>query len=81
MTLAGLLEKHGFKGLDFLQIDAEGFDYEIIKSIDFAATRPRFINYEYVLLGADRAACRALLLEKGYGLLDQRQDTLAIRRG
>jgi hypothetical protein len=79
-TVAALLERHGVRHLDLLQIDAEGYDHEILRTIDFDALRPRFINYERVLLGADEPACRALLTAAGYRLVDWGQDTLAIAR-
>jgi FkbM family methyltransferase len=79
-TLSALLSRHGVESLDLMQIDAEGYDYEIIKSIDFSKVRPRFINYESTLLGPNHAACRALLLGQRYRLLDHGADTLAILR-
>ncbi len=36
VTLADIVAKHELQRVDLLQIDAEGFDYEIIKTIDFA---------------------------------------------
>src|SRR5258708_1342309 len=39
-----LLEKHQISEVDFLPVDAEGYDFELLKSIDFSTTRPRFVN-------------------------------------
>ena len=78
MTLHQLLEKHQLQQLDLLQIDAEGYDYEILKTLDFNVLKPSFINYERVLLQEDEPACRAMLEALGYLLIDWRQDTLCI---
>ena len=79
MTLQQLLDRHQIEQLDLLQIDAEGYDYEILKTLDFQKVRPRFINYERVLLLEDEAACRRMLMAQGYLLIDWDQDTLCIR--
>lgn len=65
--------------IDLLQIDAEGFDYEIIRSIDFARVRPAILRYEHVLLSRrDRDACLALLARHGYRFLLEDRDTTAL---
>ena len=81
ITFHQLLERHGINTLDLLQIDAEGYDYNILKTIDFKRIRPRFINYERVLLHDDEAACRALMSAAGYRLIDWGQDTLCVSTG
>lgn len=78
MTLHQLLDKHQLQHLDLLQIDAEGYDYKILKTLDFNVLKPSFINYERVLLQEDEAACRAMLEAQGYLLIDWKQDTLCI---
>jgi FkbM family methyltransferase len=79
-TLETLLAKvKAPRGVDLLLIDAEGWDYEIIRSIDFAAVRPRIIRYEHqVLSERDRNACLALLAAQGYQFLLEDADTTAI---
>jgi FkbM family methyltransferase len=79
-TLKTLLDRvKPARGIDLLQIDAEGWDYEIIRSIDFAAVRPRILRYEHqVLSERDRNACLALLAENGYRFLLEDADTTAI---
>jgi FkbM family methyltransferase len=80
VTLASLLDRHRIDRLDLLQLDTEGYDFEILKSIDFGKTRPTFINYERVLLDdAQNAACREMLTENGYLLMDWQYDTFCIR--
>lgn len=46
LTFTDLLNKHNVKHIDLLQIDTEGFDGEIICSIDFSRIRPKYIRYE-----------------------------------
>jgi FkbM family methyltransferase len=80
MTLPALLERHGIAEVDLLQIDAEGYDFEILKTIDFSRIAPRFINYERLLLGDQEAQCRAMLQAAGYRMTDYGQDTFCSRR-
>ena len=79
MTLQQLLDQHQIGQLDLLQVDAEGYDFEILKTLDFEKIKPRFINYERVLLQDDEPACRRMLSAQGYLLIDWGQDTLCIR--
>ena len=46
MTFNDLIIKHKVKDIDLLQIDTEGYDGELICSIDFNLIRPKFIRYE-----------------------------------
>ena len=78
LTLDQLLERHGLKHIELLQIDTEGYDYEILRTIDFSRLRPQFINYERGLLDEEEPACRAMLRDAGYALFDWSQDTLAV---
>lgn len=64
--------------IDLLQIDAEGFDFEIIRSIDFAQVKPAIIHFEHMVLSqADRNACLELLAAHGYRFMLEDSDTLA----
>jgi len=54
-TLSALLNKHNLSSPDLLVIDAEGYDFEILKTIDFAHTKPKYINYEHALLSNTRS--------------------------
>jgi hypothetical protein len=75
------MERHRISEIDLLQIDAEGYDYEILKSIDFSTwSGPRLINYERVLLLDQEDECRAMLKAAGYKLALRGQDTLATLR-
>lgn len=66
-TIQALIDQHGFPQLDLLQIDTEGYDFEIIKTLDFSRLKPRIISFEMEHLDAkDWAACQALLQSQGY---------------
>lgn len=78
VTLNDLLQKHRIKNIDLLQIDTEGFDFDIIKSLDFNVFRPRIIRYEnFHLRGQDKEECAALLKKNGYFIINLGEDTVA----
>ncbi len=81
-TLAAVLDRHGLTaGVDFIHIDTEGYDYEVLKQIDFSPRRLRAILYENKHLSdSDNAAAEALLEAAGYRTKQFGEDTLAIRR-
>ncbi len=81
-TIDEMRRKHGMAGIDFLQIDAEGYDYEILKTIDFESSKPKAVNYERVLLGDAEGECREMLQSHGYTLYDHNHniDTLCVLR-
>jgi FkbM family methyltransferase len=80
MTFQQLLEKHQVGAISLLQIDTEGFDFEVIKMALGSGTLPEAISYEFVNLSpGDRLASCKLLSEFGYRLLHSRIDTLAVR--
>lgn len=67
ISLDTLVKKHDIKKIDLLQIDAEGYDFEIIKSINFDKIKPIVINYERKHLSSnDRKECVELLESNGY---------------
>lgn len=77
LTANDLLEHYGFQRLDLLHLDTEGSDHHILRALDFERFRPRYINYERVLLFEEEPSCRRLLESQGYTLEDHGQDTLA----
>lgn len=78
-TLDALAAAHDVKRVDLLQIDAEGHDLEIMRTIDFSRLRPAIINYEHALLSAaERDAAWDLLLRKGYRIFVHEPDTTAV---
>ncbi len=47
MSFAELLDEYGVTRIDLLQIDTEGYDSELIKSIDFSRVKPSLIHFEH----------------------------------
>lgn len=80
ITSHQLFERHAITEIDLLQIDAEGYDYEILRTVDFTKIRPRFINYERMLLQDKEPECRAMMRAAGYRLVDFQQDTFCVRK-
>lgn len=65
-----LLNKYNVQKINLLHIDAEGYDYEIIKMIPFHKIKPDMIFYEEKHLGpGDRVLCKNLLKSNGYKLI------------
>lgn len=78
ITLDAVLTRSGLPKLDVLQIDVEGFDFEVVKMVDFTRHRPAIVRYEHAHLSADdREACIALLVEQGYRIAIEAYDTIA----
>jgi FkbM family methyltransferase len=78
VTLRTLLDEAGLTSIDVLQIDTEGFDYEILKMVDFNRIRPAIVNYEHAHLGLDdKDAAIELLIRHGYHVGAGPYDTVA----
>lgn len=66
-SLMEVVEKYDFYDADVMQIDTEGFDLEIIKTIDFKKLKPRLIKFEWMNLSAsDKKSVSNLLIKHGY---------------
>ncbi|MDX2170753.1 MAG: FkbM family methyltransferase [Deltaproteobacteria bacterium] len=81
LTLATLFARHAVERIDVLAIDAEGWDYRILRQLDFATYRPTLIRCETCNLPADeRTAVEQLLSEQGYVLRTEGQNLDAVAR-
>ncbi len=80
LTFQELLRRHGVTRVDVLQMDVEGYEFEILSTIDFARTPIRFVNYESVLLHERKRDAEALMTGAGYAFFDHGQDTFCYRR-
>lgn len=79
LTFEGLCYKHDIHSVDIIHIDTEGYDFEIIKLIDFEKFSPRILLYEHKHLSeSDQVLCRQHLKNLGYQLVSTPRDTLAI---
>ena len=81
MTLNTLVERYNIDRVDFLMIDTEGHEAEIIPAIDFKRVRPRAILYENMNMKPDdREKVAAYLMWNGYTVRDlAHSDSFATR--
>jgi len=80
-TLAGLLDRNHVTKIDLLHIDVEGFDYNILKQIDFLRHSPEVILFEHKhLTPENQRNARFLLAKYEYTLAQFGGDTVALRR-
>jgi FkbM family methyltransferase len=81
VTVDQILTKHSFTKIDLIHIDAEGYDYKILKSIDFKKWQPKFLLFEtdwmtnYEVKDLER-----FLRNEGYSLYYEGIDCIAIKR-
>lgn len=81
LTLHSLLSYYGVERIDVLQIDAEGYDYHILRQIDWTHHRPRLINFEIVNLPEnEQKEAQSLLAQQGYVFEKTGYDLVARRR-
>ncbi len=73
-----LMERYGITKMDWLQIDTEGYDFEIIKMFNLAETKPKVVSYEHAHLSPEEmTACDAHLIANGYRILRFGGNTVA----
>jgi FkbM family methyltransferase len=79
ITSRSLLTTYKVEKIDLLQIDSEGFDFEIIKMFDLTEVRPTYISYENSHLSpTDRVLCESHLRENEYQILHFGGNSLAL---
>jgi len=79
-TVESALRAAGLQRVDLIQIDAEGYDWPIIRSIDFTTFRPAILRFEYRHMPSrDADACLELLASQGYRFLIEPKDIIAHR--
>jgi hypothetical protein len=67
LPLSKIFDRHDIKNLDLLQIDTEGYDLEVLKTINFQRHRPLIVFVEQKhLKRSDRLKMKSLLRRKGY---------------
>ena len=75
-----LIKKYELNKIDLLQIDAEGYDLEVIRIFDIPQTKPEAIIFENVGLNAqDYDSCLLLLEENQYATRKFGPNTLALK--
>jgi FkbM family methyltransferase len=77
-TFRSLLNKRNVSRFDFLQVDTEGFDFEVLKMAEIEKYRPSLINYEHEHLSAeDKHASWDYLRQLSYRLFTHQGETAA----
>ncbi|MCB1834735.1 MAG: FkbM family methyltransferase [Geminicoccaceae bacterium] len=80
ITIETLLTRHAIEHMDILVTDCEGYDFEILKQIDFERFNLGLVVFEHVNLPAsERFACWRMLKENGYTITVTDEDTVAYR--
>ncbi|MGK7390523.1 MAG: FkbM family methyltransferase [Candidatus Cyclobacteriaceae bacterium M2_1C_046] len=75
-----LLKEYKVKQLTWLQIDTEGYDFEIIKMFNIPETKPKVILFEqYHLSPQDKKECYQLLKNNRYIVKEYGRDALAVK--
>ena len=64
VTLQTLLERHCVETFDMLCIDAEGWDFKILRQLDFSRWRPKLIRIEYINLSQEEKSAVIELLDQ-----------------
>ncbi len=78
VTFDSLFKEVGVGKVDLLQIDAEGFDAEILRLFDIPLRRPAIVQFEHIHLSVeDLEKSISLLVDQGYRVTASRTDTLA----
>lgn len=81
LTLSQLLEDLRFTSLDVLQVDAEGYDLDVLATLDLDRWQPVCIRFEYLHIESCRLAkCLDQLANRGYRFLVQERDIVAARQ-
>lgn len=82
MTFDTLCRRHEVERVDLIVVDTEGYDAEILRSIDLDAHAPRLVVYEHFHLDrATRSECRSRLEDAGYMTLEEGFDTFCLAPG
>jgi len=79
LSFMELVKQYKVKKVDLLQIDVEGFDFEILKMIDFSSIKPKLIKYEYVNLEEKiQQESFQLLKANGYRVYIENNDAIGV---
>lgn len=69
--LRSILHEHNIQAVDLLQVDTEGYDLDVLESLDFSRHKPRVIFVEHKHLAAPKKqVLMQLLADNGYKVSD-----------
>lgn len=75
-TFKELVDKHQIQQIDILQIDVEGFDFEVFQQIWKCGFRPKLINIEIVQMSEEQKNSLQMLLQNSSYQIEIRGDDL-----
>ena len=79
-TFSDVMARHNVRDIDLVMIDAEGYDYEIIKTIPFKDLSIRAVVWEHSHHTAElKRESREYLSLLGYRILECESDTIAYK--
>jgi FkbM family methyltransferase len=78
--LMSVLDRNAVKSIDILCTDTEGYDYHVIRQLDFKRFRPKLILYENEPRTNKKGPAAPFLTDLGYRIVDCGGNTLAISR-
>ena len=70
ITLEELLEKHSIYEIDWLYLDVEGIDAEILLTFDWSKYRIKRVEFEHLHLGYYKSAIKNMMIGMGYEQVD-----------
>ncbi|MDX5385994.1 MAG: FkbM family methyltransferase [Alteromonadaceae bacterium] len=82
LSLSELMRQESIEHIDLLQIDTEGYDAEIVRSINFDKVRPAMIHFEHgmgdgVMTQVEFDELIVLFNKNGYQVLPEKYDAVA----
>lgn len=80
LTLRQLLAKHSVDAIYALQVDTEGYDWKIIRQLDFTTQAPEVILFEHKHLAAEELLEAKEQLQPHYHLFEIDSDWLCLER-
>lgn len=79
VSLQSIIDKHGVDSVDLLHIDAEGYDCQVLSTINFEQNKPSVILYENKHLSiGEKASAESTLTSNNYDLINFGADTMAV---
>jgi FkbM family methyltransferase len=84
ISLNKLIEEYDINHIDLLQVDTEGYDYEIIKMIDFTKMAPTIISFEHgmeagIMSPQQLFEIQQLLFKHKYTVIVAENDAIAFK--
>lgn len=79
-TFQELLDRHEVTDFDLLVIDTEGYDWQVLRQVDFARYKPRIVVYEHKCLNAEDKVRAEQHLSAFYTLKKLDADMFCLRR-